>query len=135
MKDLWDAEFVQTLKGPRSSTLFVNQGGEGHFLFSLNIDFFNIEGNLQQNASTSCGIISCACLNLSLSIHYKLKNMYLAGIISSPNKPYGDQLNYFLDPPLQDTVRHHPELYRDATSSAEHGRLFAKHDACWSSLG
>ena len=47
LKDVWDAEFLRTLQGLCARTLFVDHQGEGRLLFSLNIDFFNIEGNRQ----------------------------------------------------------------------------------------
>ena len=78
--------------------------GKGRLLFSVNVDFFNIEGNHQRNATTSCGIISCACLNLPPDIRYKPENMYLAGIIPGPLEPSGDQLNHFLEPLIEDMV-------------------------------
>jgi len=104
LKDVWDAEFLRTLQGPRAGTLFVDRQGEGRLLFSLNIDFFNIEGNRQRNATTSCRIISCACLNLPLDIRYKPENMYLAGIIPGPTEPSGDQLNHFLEPLIDELI-------------------------------
>ena len=104
LKDVWDAEFLRTFEGPRAGALFVDRQGEGHLLFSLNVDFFNIEGNRQRNATTSCGIISCACLNLPLDICYKPENMYLAGIIPGPTEPSGDQLNHFLEPLIDELV-------------------------------
>ncbi|KIK35400.1 hypothetical protein CY34DRAFT_96153, partial [Suillus luteus UH-Slu-Lm8-n1] len=67
IKDVWDADFFRNFEGPTQS-LFIDRGSEGRFAFTLNVDFFNIEGNLQRNASTSTGIISCACLNLPLDI-------------------------------------------------------------------
>jgi hypothetical protein len=84
--------------------LFADRDGEGRFLFSLNVDFFNVEGNLQRNATTSCGIISCACLNLPMDVRYKPENMYLAGIIPGPHEPSGDQLNFFMNPLVDDMV-------------------------------
>lgn len=103
-RDVWDAQFLRTFTGPDGQRLFVDRGSEGRFLFSLNVDFFNVEGNLQRNATTSCGIISCACLNLPMDIRYKPENMYLAGIIPGPHEPSGDQLNHFLDPLVSDMV-------------------------------
>jgi hypothetical protein len=103
IKDVWDANFFRTFEGP-SWSLFIDRGGEGQYAFTLNVDFFNIEGNLQRNASTSTGIISCACLNLPLDIRYKPENMYLAGIIPGPSEPSGDELNHFLDPLVDDMV-------------------------------
>ena len=93
-----------SLEGLCAGALFVDCQGEGHLLFSLNVDFFNIEGNWQWNAMTSCGIISCACLNLLLHIQYKPENLYLANIVPGPTKPSGDQLNPFLEPLINDLV-------------------------------
>ena len=104
LKDVWHAEFIRTLEGLCAGALFVDCQGEGHLLFSLNVDFFNIEGNWQWNAMTSCGIISCACLNLLLHIQYKPENLYLANIVPGPTKPSGDQLNPFLEPLINDLV-------------------------------
>ncbi|KIM64205.1 hypothetical protein SCLCIDRAFT_81884, partial [Scleroderma citrinum Foug A] len=84
-KDIWDSEFLRTFQA-----LFIDRKGESHLVFSLNIDFFNVK------ETTSCGVISCACLNLPLGICYKPENMFLAGIMPGPNEPPGDQLNHFL---------------------------------------
>jgi hypothetical protein len=68
------------------------------YIFSFNVDFFNVKGNHQCNTTTSCSIISCTCLNLPVDLRYKPENMYLTGIIPGPHEPPGDQLNFFLDP-------------------------------------
>ncbi|KAG2065455.1 hypothetical protein BDR04DRAFT_1161373 [Suillus decipiens] len=47
IKDVWDANFFCTFKGPSRQSLFINRGDEGRYTFTLNVDFFNIEGNLQ----------------------------------------------------------------------------------------
>ncbi|KAI6119067.1 hypothetical protein EDD16DRAFT_1706959 [Pisolithus croceorrhizus] len=44
-RDIWDGDFLQTFKGPDDEKLFADRGDEGRLIFSLNIDFFNIEGN------------------------------------------------------------------------------------------
>ena len=67
-RDIWDAEFVRTFKGPRSCQLFVDRGNEGQYLFAINIDFFNVEGMRIQGASNSCGLISRVRLNLDRGI-------------------------------------------------------------------
>ena len=104
IRDMWDAEYLHSFKGPEPDRLFMDQQGETCLLFSLNVDFFNIEGNLQWNTTTSCGIISCTCLNLPLDICYKPKNMYLAGIIPGPTEPSGTKLNHFLKPLINDFI-------------------------------
>ena len=44
VKDIWEAEFLRTFKGPSPGTLFIDRQGEGCYGFTLNINFFNIEG-------------------------------------------------------------------------------------------
>jgi hypothetical protein len=130
IKDVWDADFFRSFEGPTQS-LFVDRGSEGRFAFTLNVDFFNIEGNLQRNASTSTGIISCACLNLPLNIRYKPENMYLAGIIPGPSEPSGDQLNHFLDPVVDDLVKSWECGIRfSRTAFQAHGRVTRSAIAC-----
>jgi len=130
LKDVWDAEFLRTFEGPRSGTLFVDRQGEGRLLFSVNVDFFNIEGNRQRNATTSCGIISCACLNLPPDIRYKPENMYLAGIIPGPSEPSGDQLNHFLEPLIEDMVESWESGVRFSHSASQRDRVTRSAIAC-----
>jgi hypothetical protein len=130
IKDVWDADFFRNFKGPAQS-LFIDRGIKGQFAFTLNVDFFNIEGNLQQSASTSTGIISCACLNLPLDIRYKPENMYLARIIPGPSEPSGDQLNHFLDPIVDDFVESWECGIRfSRTALQAHGRVTRSIIAC-----
>ena len=103
-KDIWDGEFLRTFQGPLPQTLFIDRKGESRLVFSLNVDFFNVEGVRVRGETTSCGVISCACLNLPLDIRYKPENMFLAGIVPGPNEPPGDQLNHFLEPLIDDMV-------------------------------
>ena len=71
VRDIWDAEFLRAFKGPEPHHLFVDRGNEGQYLFTININFFNIEGMHVQGASTFCGLISMVCLNLLPKIWYK----------------------------------------------------------------
>ena len=76
----------------------MDRGDEGHYAFSLHIDFFNPQGMTVWGASTSSGIISMACLNLPLDMRYKPENMYLAGIIPGPKQPSLENLNHYIHP-------------------------------------
>lgn len=98
LSDVWDAEFVRSFKGPKSTRLFVDRGSGGRYLFAINVDFFNIEGMRIRGASTSCGLISGVCLNLDPDIRYKPENMYCGGIIAGPHEPRLTQINHFLRP-------------------------------------
>lgn len=101
---IFEADFVRSFEGPTAGELFLNGGDEGRYGFSLNVDFFNIEGMRIRGASTSCGIISMACLNLPIDIRYKTENMYLAGIVPGPREPHLTELNHYLRPLVDDML-------------------------------
>ncbi len=90
--------FVRSFKGPDSKLFIDRPEGEGRLLFSLNLDFFNPEGNRKHGAHTSTGILAMACLNLPPEIRYKAQNMYIAGIIPGPVEPKLTEGNHFLRP-------------------------------------
>ena len=85
VRDIWDAEFMRSFKGPHSHRL-LDRDSKGQYLFSLNVDFFNVEAMHIKGASTSCELISGVCLNLLPEIQYKPENMYVGGIILGPNE-------------------------------------------------
>ena len=45
LRDIWDGDFLWMFKGPDGEKLFADRRDEGHLIFSLNVDFFNIKGN------------------------------------------------------------------------------------------
>jgi hypothetical protein len=102
--DVWEAEFLRTFEGPSSKTLFIDRQGEGRYGFTLNVDFFNIEGMNIHGRTTSCGIISMACLNLPYEIRYNPENMFIAGIIPGPHEPSTTDLNHYIKPLIDDLV-------------------------------
>jgi hypothetical protein len=72
VKDVFEAEFLRAFEGPKPGTLFVDRQGSGHYAFSLNVDFFAVEGMRIHGATASAGIISLACLNLPLDVRYAM---------------------------------------------------------------
>jgi Transposase family tnp2 len=102
--DIWEAEFLRTFEGPSGKTLFIDRQGEGRYGFTLNIDFFNIEGMKVRGASTSCGIVSMVCLNLPFEIRYNPENIFIAGIIPGPRQPSLTDLNHYVKPLIDDLV-------------------------------
>lgn len=102
VRNPFDTQFLCKFSGPEPGKLFVDRGGEGHYMFTLHVDFFNPEGMSLRGSHTSSGIISMACLNLPLEIHYKPENMYLAGIIPGPKQPSLENLNHCIRPLIQD---------------------------------
>ena len=100
--DIWEAEFLRMFKGPSSRSLFVDRQGEGRYGFTLNIDFFNIEGMTVHGATASCGIISMVCLNLPYEIRHNPENIFIAGIIPGPHQPKLTDLNHYIKPLIDD---------------------------------
>ena len=85
------------------SHLFIDQKGAGQYAFSLNVDFFAVEGMRVRGATMSAGIISLACLNLPPKIHFKPENMYLS-IIRGPKELHLTELNHYMKPLVDDMV-------------------------------
>lgn len=102
VSDVWGAEFLRSFKGPTPGAFVIDRGNEGRYVFSLNVDFFNIEGMRIRGASTSCGLIAMVCLNLPPDIRYKPEYMYVAGIIPGPNQPKETELNHYIRPLVDD---------------------------------
>jgi hypothetical protein len=102
--DVWEAEFLRTFEGPLPGKVFIDRQGEGRYGFTLNIDFFNIEGMRTRGRTTSCGLISMACLNLPYEIRYKPENMYVAGLIPPPHQPSTTELNHYAKPVIDALV-------------------------------
>jgi hypothetical protein len=101
--DVFEAQFMRMFEGLKPGTLFIKGGSKGRYVFAVNVDFFNVEDMRIRGASTSCGIISTACLHLPLSIRYKPENMYLI-IIPGPHEPHLAELNHYLHPLMDDMV-------------------------------
>jgi len=102
VSDIWEAEFLRSFRGPTPGTFIIDRGSKGCYVFSLNIDFFNIKGMHIRGVFTSCGLISMICLNLPPEICYKPEYMYVAGIIPGPNQPKETELNHYIRPLVDD---------------------------------
>lgn len=123
IKNAFDADFLKTFKGPDGERLFLDRGDEGRYIFTLNIDFFNPEGMNIRGPSTSCGIISMACLNIPVDQRYKPENMYLAGIIPGPVEPHNQELNHYIRPLMTDMeISWRRGIHISRTAMAHSGR-------------
>ena len=122
--DVSEADFFREFEGPEKDKLFLDRGSEIRTAFTLNVDFFDVEGQTHRGRKTSCGIIAMACLNLPGTIRYKPENMYLAGIVPGPNGPHLTDLNHYLDPLLDDLVESYEHGIRySQTASHPGGRI------------
>jgi hypothetical protein len=103
LADIFDGSVLQNFVGP-DGNLFATHGDEGHYVFSLCVDFFNPLGNKQSGQKKSIGIISLVCLNFPPEERYKPENMFLAGIIPGPREPPLDCINHYLTPLVSELV-------------------------------
>ncbi|KAL5512130.1 hypothetical protein ACEPAG_3651 [Sanghuangporus baumii] len=119
----FEGEFMRKLNGHRLGVLFIDRQDELRLAFSLNVDFFNVDGVRSGAASVSCGIISLICLNLPEDIRYKHENVFLAGIIP-PKEPDVTQINHYLAPLVDEfRVLWDPGVCFSRTASSRNGRL------------
>ncbi|KAI5896207.1 uncharacterized protein SCHCODRAFT_01170395 [Schizophyllum commune H4-8] len=87
---LADGDLVRSLPGPslEEDTLFVaDRGSEGRWVFMLEVDFFNVEGNKAGGASKSTGATAMVCLNLPLEMRYDDAYLYVPWILGGPKEP------------------------------------------------
>ena len=63
MHDIFDGEVLHNFSGPDRRHFSVG-GKEGHYVFSLCVNFFNPLSNKQAGKKMSVGLISLVCLNL-----------------------------------------------------------------------
>ena len=103
MRDIFDGEYVRNFKG-HDGRSFSLGGEEGHYVFSLCVDFFNPYTNKQSGKKSSVGLISVVCLNLPPSMRYKPENMFLSGVIPGPKEPPLTTLNHYLKPLVNDLI-------------------------------
>ena len=97
MRDIFDGEVLHNFMGPDGKHFSLGNG-EGRYVFSVSVDFFNPLSNKQAGKKVSVGLITLVCLNLPPHLRYKPKNIFLAGIIPGPNEPRGTAINHFLRP-------------------------------------
>jgi hypothetical protein len=95
MKDIFDGDMLRNFKGYDGQHFSISEG-EGRYIFSLCVDFFNPLGNKQAGKKKSIGLISLVCLNLPPDMRYKLENMFLFGVVPGPKEPPLACLNHYL---------------------------------------
>ena len=101
MKNVFQAEFLKTLKGPIPDQLFINRCGNVRLGFVMHVDFFNPNGVRERGNHDSIGVISFALLNLPETLRYRPENTYLC-IIPGPREPKLDEINHFTRPVIDE---------------------------------
>ena len=94
--------------------------GDSHY---LGFDFFNPLTNKAGGKQLSVGILSLACLNLPLEMHYQPENMFLAGIIPGPKEPPLDAINSYIKPIVDVFLEFWTEVYFTKTLQYNLGQM------------
>jgi hypothetical protein len=93
MSGIEDSPFIRTFLGPGSTPddpkyFFRDRGEEGRAVFSLSVDWYNVEGNLKAGAHRSTGVISLQPLSLFRDgKRHDIDEFYVVGLIQGPSEP------------------------------------------------
>jgi hypothetical protein len=101
--DILGSRMIREFRGPDQKTPFLDT--PGNLIFTLSMDGFNPYGMTQAGKKVSVGAIYMVCLNLPPELRYRFENMYLVGIIPGPGEPSLDQINYLLEPLVEDLLK------------------------------
>jgi hypothetical protein len=124
MFDIWDGPEIRNFLGSDGTPFSNCPNGEGHYVFSLFVDWFNPFRNRKGGKNVSVGAIYMVCLNLPPHIRYKVENVYLAGIIPGPREPSTSQMNHFLHPLVDELLEFWDTgVYYQSTNLCPEGRL------------
>lgn len=77
---------------------FASTPGEGRYVFSAGVDWYNPLGNKASGRQLSLGVITMMCLNLPLEIRNRPENVFVVGIIPGPGETTQQNLNAYLSP-------------------------------------
>jgi hypothetical protein len=124
IKDVWDAEVFCSFQGPDGQSWLDAPPGELRLIVSLFVDWFNPFGNKTAGKSVSVGTIYMVCMNLPVHLRYQIENVYLVGIIPSPQEPNIDHVNNYLRPLIDELLLlWHTGVYFLRTVDYLYGRL------------
>ena len=123
-RDIFDGTTLRGFCGPDKEPFLGQHGSEGRYIFSLSADAWNPEGNSRPAAKYSSTAIYMALLNFPPGERYKVKNMFLVGVIPGPKEPSLDQMNHFLEPLVGDLQEFWvPGVWYSSTPRYSNGRL------------
>ncbi|KAE9384481.1 hypothetical protein BT96DRAFT_842138, partial [Gymnopus androsaceus JB14] len=80
-KSAADGRLVHELRGHDGKLFIADRGSEGRWVFLLNTNFFNVEGNCIRGRTSQTGMIAMTCLNLPLSMRNNHAFIYIPALI------------------------------------------------------
>jgi hypothetical protein len=126
MRDIWDGPELHELLGADGNTFTPQNGSdssEGRYVFSFCMDGFNPFQLKQAGKKASVVAMYMVCLNLPPEERYKIKNMFLIGIIPGPHEPRMDEINHLLSPLVDDLLdSYYYGIWYSHTRNYKHGR-------------
>lgn len=123
ISDIMESPEIQNFRDSEGQPFLLRTGGQGRLVFGFNEDGFNPYGNKTSGKAVSVGAMYIVCLNLPLSLRYKIENMGLVGVIPGPKSPSLDQMNHMLPPLIADLkILWHEGLHLSKTPRYPNGR-------------
>ncbi|KAI9462589.1 hypothetical protein HD554DRAFT_2041166 [Boletus coccyginus] len=140
LPDVWDAEFLRSFEGPLPNTLFVDRQGEGRLVFSLNVDFFNVQGVRVRGRVVRSAV---ACVVCDLPAAQKIaqlashSNYFYCNVCHCKDRKTLGRTDFHSDCWQlrdKDSMRCQAVTYKNTSSAAEQDKLFASNGVRWSPL-
>ncbi|KAF9021871.1 hypothetical protein BDZ89DRAFT_930525, partial [Hymenopellis radicata] len=103
-RDFADGSFVRKFQCALKKLFIRERGREDRFLHSMNVDFFNIEGNRIRGPVRSMGVISVLTYNIPGSHRDDPAYIYIPGLIPGITEPRAvlAHIRHYLVPFLED---------------------------------
>lgn len=102
-----DGRLVHDLLAADGKRFIADRGPEGRWVFILNADFFNVEGNRIRGPSSYTGMLAVTCLNLPLHLRNDHAFIYIPGLIPSHRhepKSRESENRHYLKPLIDDLL-------------------------------
>lgn len=102
LEDIIHGSTIRNFKGHDKRPFFKAPGGEGRYMIATNIDGFNPIRTRAAGKQYSVQGIYGVLLDLPEHLRYLPENVYHAGLMPGPKKPSLDQMNYMMEPLVDD---------------------------------
>ncbi len=120
MADIMDSPGLREFLGPDNKP-FIFQ--KGNYVFSMNMDGFNLYRNKEAGKKVTTGAIYMVCLNLPPSLRYLPENVFIVAIIPGPGEPSVHQINHILKPVVSMLLEFwNPGVHYSSTPNYPNGR-------------
>ncbi|POW13091.1 hypothetical protein PSTT_03985 [Puccinia striiformis] len=102
VKDIHDSQAWKQFSGPDGNQF---TSSSHNLTFSLYTDAINAFGNRQAGKHASITFLVLICLTLPVELRFRPENIFIAGIAPGPKEPSLEQINWILQPVVQQLNR------------------------------